>query len=482
MNNLLKKSSSKQNISLHQELKAYGKSGCYPFHMPGHKRQLTGFGDPWQLDITEIDGFDNLHHATGILEQLQQQAAELFGSRRSFLLVNGSTCGLLAAISACIPIGGKLLMSRNCHKAVYHALELRSLRPVYLMPERSRLGIMGSLSPDAVEAALDADPEIGAVLVVSPTYDGVVSDIRAIAALSHSRGIPLIVDEAHGAHFPLSSHFPASALRCGADVVVGSLHKTLPAFTQTAVLHVNSDLVSEDAVRRFLGIYQTSSPSYLLMASADCCLQLIAREGPKRFGELRTRLDTFYQEMSRLSYMECLKPLDTFAWDDSKILLSGQRLGLSGPSLARLLREHYRLEMEMASGHYVLALSSLMDTEEGFQRLYEACAEIERQFSLNPTPVLADMIDRSDIYRLPMAACSIAGAMQQPCRTIPLEEAAGQVSQEYLYLYPPGIPLIVPGEYIYPDLLSLILELRAADLELNGLSDMTNQRINIVIS
>lgn len=450
--------------------------------MPGHKRQLTGFGEPWQLDITEIDGFDNLHHATGILEQLQLQAAELFGSRRSFLLVNGSTCGLLAAVSACVPLGGKLLMSRNCHKAVYHALELRSLRPIYLMPEPCSAGLMGSLSPDAVAAALDRDPEIAAVLVVSPTYDGVVSDIGTIATLAHEHGIPLIVDEAHGAHLPLSSHFPASALHCGADVVVESLHKTLPAFTQTAILHWNSGLVPEEAVRRFLGIYQTSSPSYLLMASVDCCLKLIAREGAYRFGELRRRLDSFYQQVSGLSYMECLKPKDTFAWDDSKILLSGRRLGLSGPELSRLLRQDYRLEMEMAAGHYVLALTSLMDTEEGFLRLFQALAQIEKRFSLNPPPVSADMIYKSDIYRLPKAAMPIASALGKPHRAVPLPEAAGEVSHEYLYLYPPGIPLIVPGEYISPGLLSRILELRASDMELNGLSDMTNQRINIVIS
>lgn len=433
------------------------------------------------MDITEIDGFDNLHHATGILEELQQQAAGLFGSSHSFLLVNGSTCGLLAAVSACVPAGGKLLMSRNCHKAAYHALELRSLYPVYLMPERLSCGIMGSLSPAAVAAALEEDPMIAAVLVVSPTYDGVVSDIEAIAALAHSRGIPLIVDEAHGAHFPLSDHFPTSAIHLGADVVVESLHKTLPAFTQTALLHLNSSLVAEKDIRRFLGIYQTSSPSYLLMASADCCFRLIAREGAQRFAELRRRLDAFYQAVSRLSYIECLRPKDTFAWDDSKILLCGRRLGLSGPHLDRLLRQDYGLEMEMSPGHYVLALCSLMDTEEGFLRLYEALADIERRFSLNPAPAFADMINKSDIYGLPEFVMPIASAMAQPYQTVPLEEAFGQISREYLYLYPPGIPLIVPGERISSDLLSRILKLRDEGMELNGLSDMTNQRIDIVI-
>lgn len=460
-------------------LTEYGKGDVYPFHMPGHKRQLTGFGDPWQLDITEIDGFDNLHHATGILALLQQRAARIFGSRQSFLLVGGSTCGLLAAVSACLPAKGRLLMSRNCHKSVYHALEIRQITPVYLLPEMCGCGIMGSLPPEAVEQALAEDPRISAVLVVSPTYDGVVSDIASIASIAHAHGAPLIVDEAHGAHFPFSRQFPDSAVSCGADVVVQSLHKTLPAFTQTALLHLNSELVFENDIRRFLDIYQTSSPSYLLMASVDCCLTLLSQEGSRRFEALRENLDRFYRETQKLSRLECFRPEDTFAWDDSKLLLSGRRLGLSGPGLSQLLRQDYGLELEMAAGHYALALCSLMDRPEGFLRLSNALFDVERQLSLNPEPVLADMISSSTLT-LPRQVYSIADAMVQPGAAVPLTDAAGCVSREYLYLYPPGIPLLVPGEYIDGALLAHILALREQEFELNGLSDMTNRRINIV--
>lgn len=460
-------------------LTTYSEGDRYPFHMPGHKRQLAGFGEPWRLDITEIDGFDNLHHATGVLSRLQQRAAKMFGSGQSYLLVGGSTCGLLAAVSACLPVGGRLLLSRNCHKSVYHALELRQITPVYLMPKLCECGIMGSLSPEAVAQALAEDPDIDAVLVVSPTYDGVVSDISAIAAAAHDHGIPLIVDEAHGAHFPLCSLFPASALSCGADVVVQSLHKTLPAFTQTALLHLNSKLVFDHQIRRFLDIYQTSSPSYLLMASVDCCLNLLEREGPRRFSALRSRLDCFYDAAAKLTRLECFRPGDAFAWDDSKLLLSGRRLGLSGPRLSDLLRQDFGLELEMAAGHYALALCSLMDTEDGFLRLTKALVKTEERLSLNPEPLCADMIN-SSILTLPKQACSIAEAMRRPGRSLPLAEAAGCVSREYLYLYPPGIPLVVPGEYLHRELLCRVLALQEQDLELNGLADMRNQRINVV--
>lgn len=471
--------------TLYHALASYSQSGAYPFHMPGHKRQLSDFGDAWALDITEVHGFDDLHHATGILERLQQRAARLFGSPRSFVLVGGSTCGVLAAVSACVPMGGKLLLSRNCHKSVYHAMELRRLTASYLMPELTGSGILGSLPPDSVRQALSRDPAIDAVLVTSPTYDGVASDIRSIARLAHSHGIPLIVDEAHGAHFPLSDLFPDSALACGADVTIQSLHKTLPAFTQTAVLHVSPGLVDEAKLRRFLGMYQSSSPSYLLMASVDRCLTLLEESGAQRFLALRQLLDEFYDNAARLSHMECLRPEDVFAWDDSRLLLSGRRLGLSGPQLSHLLRQDYQIELEMAAGHYALALCSLMDTREGFSRLYQALAEIEGRFppgALNPSAFSADMISRSHCLRLPEQPFSIADAAEKPMEAVLLEDAAGRVSGEYVSLYPPGIPLIVPGERIEPELLSQILCWREQGAEINGLSDWTNRRINVVIS
>ena len=241
---------------LYKKLERYGQSDFYPFHMPGHKRNLASSAGkfPFERDITEISGFDNLHHAEGILKEAQENAAQLYGTRRCFFSVNGSTAALLSAISACVSKGGSILVARNCHKAVYHALYLRELQPVYIYPhEDSRLGINGGISPSRVERYLEEHPEVEAVLITSPTYDGIVSNVEKIAEIAHRHEVPLIVDEAHGAHFRFSEYFPVSAADLGADIVIQSFHKTLPSMTQTAVLHVCSDRVDVEKVKQFMG-------------------------------------------------------------------------------------------------------------------------------------------------------------------------------------------------------------------------------------
>lgn len=269
----------KKEELLIQRLKKYQKSEMYPFHMPGHKRANgmdVHFPDPFSVDITEIDGFDNLHHPEGILKDSMEWAASLYGSDHTWYLVNGSTCGLLSAISAAVSHGGKILVSRNCHKAVYHGIYLNHLETVYVYPQQvPGLGIQGGILPEDVEKALKSEPDIQAVLIVSPTYDGIVSDVEAIAKIVHKAGLPLIVDEAHGAHFAYGDAFPKSALELGADAVIQSVHKTLPSLTQTALLHVKNNrsdggcYIDVKKIERYLQIYQSSSPSYVLMASIE---------------------------------------------------------------------------------------------------------------------------------------------------------------------------------------------------------------------
>lgn len=464
--------------SLLSSLTAYSKSGYYPFHMPGHKRRTLDFPNPWSIDLTEITGFDNLHHAEGILLKLQERAARLFGSRKSYCLVNGSTCGILAAISACTKPGRKLLLSRNAHKSAYHAVSLKNLTPVFLMPELSGYGIMGSLSPKTVSDAFLNQTDISAVFVVSPTYDGVVSDIQSIADIAHSHGVPLIVDEAHGAHFPFSSHFPKSALACGADVVIQSLHKTLPSFTQTALLHVQSDLVEEREILRFLEIYQTSSPSYLLMASMEECFRILEREGECLFGSFWKNLSAFYEKSKNLSKIQ-VYPAFGFDRDLSKILISAEGLSLSGQELFHLLRDEFHLELEMACGHYALALTSLMDTEEGFLRLYDALSKID-QPSLYPRGKNADIIHNEAFYRIPPRAMTITKALEMDGTDVRLSESKNCISREYIYLYPPGIPLLTPGESLDETFLSTLARLKELGLKPEGLTDHTNQWINVV--
>lgn len=472
---------------LDKKLTDYSKSDYYPFHMPGHKRHISDFPNPYAIDITEIDGFDNLHHAVDILKDAQNRASCLYHTKESFFLINGSTCGILSAISAALPRESTLLMGRNCHKAVYHAAFLRQLRTCYLMPEKTDFGIMGSITPETVAKALAAHPETKAVFLTSPTYDGVVSDIRAIADLVHAHDIPLIVDEAHGAHFHFSNAFPMSALECGADIVIHSVHKTLPCFTQTALLHVNSNRISVDAVKSFLDIYETSSPSYILMSSIEQGLRTMATDGGKLMKNFTDLLKNFYQQAKQLKHLsvftaESCKKNVCFAHDFSKILISAKDTELTGQRLYDILRENYHLQLEMASGHYVTALTSIMDTKEGFDRLIHALLEIDRNISSNTTHDQSSSLTCQELYPIPPQALTISEALEKSHDTVLLADAIGSISQEYIYLYPPGIPMIAPGEIITQKLVDNILLCQEQGLAVEGLTDTKNQQIRISLN
>lgn len=473
-----------QKVSyLDQKLQTYAQSDHYPFHMPGHKRAALEFPNPYSIDITEIDGFDNLHHAEGILKEAQIRAAELYGSQKSFYLVNGSTCGVLSAISAALPRNGTLLMSRNSHKSAYHAAYLRQLETIYLLPASTEFGISGSIPPAYVEQALHDFPQAGCVFITSPTYDGVVSDIRTIADLAHARNIPLIVDEAHGAHFPFSKDFPSPALECGADLVIQSLHKSLPCLTQTALLHVNSDLIDLDLLKRFLDIYQTSSPSYVLMASMEQCIRFLKEESAKPMEKFTELLRQFYKTAKEFHHIQIFdktscEPETCFDHDFSKILISVGDTGLTGKELYDIFLQDYHLQMEMTSGHYVTALTSLKDTSIGFQRLLSALEMIDRKYhpsNSKEKPLTAEMI-----YQIPKPGMSLSQAMEQHTEILPLKASIGHVSQEYIYLYPPGIPLVAPGEILTGNILHTISQCEKQGLSVIGLHDSKNNNIHVV--
>ena len=267
---------------LFDKLNQYATEDYYPWHMPGHKRNLELMKNfnPYAIDITEIDGFDNLHNAEDVILDSMNRAARLYHSKHTFYLVNGSTSGILTGISGCTNKGDKILMARNCHKAAYHAVLLNELEPVYLYPQYDdKKGIQCGYSAKYIKRMLIKNPDVSLIVLTSPTYEGVISEIGEICELAHERNIPVLVDEAHGAHFAFHEAFPTSAVDLGADVVIQSVHKTLPAFTQTALLHVNSNLADLDRIKTYSSIYQTSSPSYVLMAGIDKCIDMIEKEG-----------------------------------------------------------------------------------------------------------------------------------------------------------------------------------------------------------
>ncbi len=378
-------------------------------------------------------------------------------------------------------------MARNCHKAVYHAVYLRNLVPVYIYPQTEpEFGINGGISPENVDNLLAENPEIEAVLITSPTYDGIVSDVKQIAEIVHSHEIPLIVDEAHGAHFRFSEYFPVSALELGADIVIHSLHKTLPSMTQTAVLHRCSERVEGDLLRRFMGIYQSSSPSYILMASMDACMDKLSGDGRQMFRNYTGYLEYTRKRLTECRYIRLIHPEKNGAariydFDRSKLLFSVKGTSLTGRELYRTLLEEFHLQMELETESYVLALTSVGDTEEGFIRLCEAVEEIDRRESLKvPEKSNKNPLDGKNSYEVLKQRMSVADAMEAPAEAYPLEKSIGKISAEFAYLYPPGIPILVPGEQITGLFIRNVRRYKEQGLDLQGLRDYTNESVYVV--
>lgn len=463
--------------TLTKQLLDYSQSDYYPFHMPGHKRNHTlPVHDMLSMDITEIDDFDNLHHAKEILKTGMERAATLYHADHSYFLVNGSTCGILSAISAVTKQGDTILMARNSHKSAYHAAILKELHLHYLYPEPiPETEINGGISPEETERFLSLYPEIKAVFITSPTYEGIVSDVDTIAKIAHSYNIPLIVDEAHGAHFGFSKGFPASAVTQGADLVIQSLHKTLPALTQTALLHLNGKRVNQKCLESYLRIYQTSSPSYLLLSSIDSCLSLLETNSIPLFHEYEKRLNHIREELSKLHYIfiPTIKKNNktcVFSVDNSKLLLSCHHPSMDGKKLYQTLRECYHLQCEMCMGSYVLAMTSIMDTEEGFNRLIQALKEIDESLAKIPIKNQTKPIFTSPQIHL-LTECSIAESQNHHSTWISLSKSEGTICSAFIYLYPPGIPLIVPGERISKKILDCITQYQNHGFELVGIKE-----------
>nr|WP_294490825.1 aminotransferase class I/II-fold pyridoxal phosphate-dependent enzyme [uncultured Anaerosporobacter sp.] len=470
---------------LYDKLIKYREEDVYPMHMPGHKRnlELMDMVNPYAIDITEIDGFDNLHDAEEILLDNMEEAAQLYHAEHTHYLINGSTSGLLVSIAACTKKGDTVLVVRNCHKAVYHAIFLNELVPIYLYPEvDDDYGIHKGITPEQVKKELEENPDIKMVLLTSPTYEGIVSDIREIASVVHSYNIPLIVDEAHGAHLGFSKDFPENSVTCGADLVIHSVHKTLPAFTQTALLHSNGSLVDYDKIKMYLQIYQTSSPSYVLMSGISNCIRIIKEQGRQLFEEYYRNLREFYLACNILKHIEVYQPIKLqeekrpFAFDPSKILIFTHHSSINGVELYEMLLNRYQIQCEMVSKNYVLAMTSLADTKEGFNRLLEALLDIDRNISRENKQAQTSLFFVTDL-RLALTPYEAYNLRKE---SINLDESIGNIAAEYIYLYPPGIPLVVPGEEITKEIISRIKEYKKAGLHIKGMKDRDNATILVV--
>lgn len=435
--------------SLHKKLEKYSDKDIYPFHMPGHKRQLDG---AYKIDITEIEGFDNLNNPTGIIKEMNEKIARIYGSKKSYFTVNGSTCGNLSAISAVADNGDYIIIARNCHKSVLSAAFLRKLKVEYIIPEMLNDSIFSGISLENVKDKVESLKEKGikpkAVVLTSPTYEGVVSDISKISEYLHSKDIPLIVDSAHGAHLHFHEAFPRDFLNV-IDICIMSAHKTLPVLNQGAIVHVNSSLIDHENVRRYISMYQTSSPSYVIMDSMSCAIELLNKK--ELLDEYVNNLEIFYREMSNLKALSVETIRDNRDFGKIIIYTNGYMTGLE---LMDRLRDKYRIELEMSSRKYVLAMTSFMDTKEGFNRLKNGLESIDKEIETlnndhnekNKNKVLENKENLSLIYnhKKSLEFYEIKGEYE----SVQLEESIDRVAFDMIMAYPPGIPLIVPGEVI----------------------------------
>ena len=375
---------------LDEAILSYTETDAYPFHMPGAKRQNPGLlGDPFRYDLTEIKGFDDLRHAEGLLAELEQQWAALYHAKYAYLSVNGSTGSNLSVIFAATSEDTEVLVPTSAHWSVHNAISLRGAKALSLSVEPDAAGVVQAVVPEAVEEMLRQHPAIGCVVITSPSYEGMVSDIKRIADIVHQAGAALVVDAAHGAHFGLpiwesvsddfKRHiaFP-NPVSLGADAVVVSLHKTLPVLGQTSlILLPEHGRIPAEEIKRYLNMFQTSSPSYLLMSAAAAGCRFLMEEGAAYAKQFAADLKWFYHNTNDLQHLAVLKNDNQ---DLSKIVITTNSVGILGQALMDRLRDDAHLELERAGAHYALALCSLMDRREGFWRLNNALWEIDNGY------------------------------------------------------------------------------------------------------
>ncbi len=453
---------------MYNELKKYSRE-TISFHMPGHKAGgIEVVKDGYQVDVTEVPGTDDLHHPTGMIKAVQNKIANIYQAEQSYMLVNGSTAGILATMAERGHQQGSILVARNCHKAVYHSLYLHSIEAYYVYPTYDeKNGFYGEVRGKDIEKLLKEHGDIHTVVITSPTYEGIVSDIKAIREITHAYGAKLVVDEAHGAHFVFSSYLPMSAIQLGADYVVQSTHKTLPCFTQTAILHTQKLEVDERQwLEEYLRMYQTSSPSYLLMSSIE-----------KGIDYMVEHQQIFSQWICNLERKKKEQPIEGGYWfgdDPTRLTFVLDKKNVSGHWLSERLRQQHHIQVEMSGERHIVAIATLGNSDEELQALFTSI-----QTCLDD---VSEEVEEKTCYSLavcPQKKMSIGQAKRHEKKQyILLEEAIGRVSATMIIPYPPGIPLVLPGEVILDTVVEYIHFLQKQNKEIYGIIKDTAKKKN----
>jgi len=453
----------------------YVKKETVPFHMPGHKQGRVlpkeYIENLAKIDLTEVPGLDNLHNPDGPILEAEKLAAKAFGSKQAFFLVNGSTAGIYAAMYAVLNPTDKVLVMRNSHKSVYNGVVLTQSIPVYLLPEIDyENGIAMGIDVEKLEEVLQKERDVKAVVVTHPNYYGFCSDIEKIVDIVHKYGKILIVDEAHGAHFPFSNNLPKSSIKAGADIVVQSLHKTLTSFTQTSILHLNSDRVDVDRLKYSLSLFQSTSPSYILMSSIDMAREYMEKEGKKRLEEVIQLALYVRKEIDKMEGIRCLGEdivgrYGIVDFDVTKLTISVKNLGIEGPEAEDFLRRECNIQVEMSDVYNILAMVTVGDDEKRVKMLLEGL----KKLSKNRKRVKFG--DRILFPSLPEMVLTPSEAVRKKKVRVPFEKAEGAISADFVTPYPPGVPLICPGERIEKDMVKYIEVLYNKGIKVLGIQD-----------
>ncbi|MGD1900483.1 MAG: aminotransferase class I/II-fold pyridoxal phosphate-dependent enzyme [Phormidesmis sp.] len=479
------------------------------FYTPGHKRgqgitprQRQLFGRlAFQADLPELPDLDNLFAPEGVILHAQQLAAEAFGAQQTWFLANGSTCGIEAAILATCGPGDKIIVPRNAHLSVISGLILSGAVPIYISPPYSGDWQipLGFINPDSIAEALKTHPDVKAVLLVSPTYEGICSRLELIAKVTHEYDIPLIVDAAHGPHFAFHPSLPKTALESGADIVVQSAHKVLSAFTQAALLHTSGDRINKHRLSQSLQITQSSSPSYLLLASLDAARHQMATRGEALLTQTIKLANQAHQALEKLPGLKVLRPgnrrdafeRDVLNGDCTRLSVNVMGLGLTGFEADRILHTQYSVTAELPTLSHLTFVISIGNTLEDIDRLIHGFIQLCKSHSSNihqsnsnfydqqshhlVSDLISDSAALSDAFSV--AECSPRQAFFSTKMPLPLAQTIGRVCAETLSPYPPGIPAILPGEVITESAIAHLIATLAAGSIITGCSDPTLQTI-----
>lgn len=475
-----------EKMPIYEALQRYKAMRIVPFDVPGHKQgrgnaELTAFlGESClSIDVNSMKPLDNLCHPVSVIKEAEALAADAFGAKHAFFMIGGTTSAVQAMVMTACKRGDKIILPRNVHRSAINAMVVCGAVPVYVNPGVNKeLGIPLGMSYEDVKAAILKHPDAKAVLINNPTYYGICSPLKKITELAHEHGMLVLVDEAHGTHFYFHEDLPASAMSVGADMAAVSMHKTGGSLTQSSFLLINNE-ISEGYTRQIINLTQTTSGSYLLMSSLDISRKNLALHGKEIFDRVIEIASYARGEVNKIGgYYAFGKELingDTvFDFDVTKLSIHTRDIGLAGIEVYDLLRDEYDIQIEFGDIGNALAIISVGDTDLAIERLLSALAEIKRRYMKDK----AGMLDHE--YIVPQVAMTPQDAFYSPKRSLPIGESEGGICSEFVMCYPPGIPILAPGERITQEILDYIQYAKDKGCFLTGTEDIRIEKINVV--